>query len=93
VAESIQRSLRLLIAATVVLYVAVGLVAAMSWSTAQTSQDALCALRSDLEARVATSLEFLAEHPEGVAGIPAKTIKDGINNQRRTISALRSLDC
>ena len=67
--------------------------------TLQTSADAkqttaaLCALRSDLERRVATSEAFLAEHPHGIPGISAKQIRDGIRNQERTIRALSGIDC
>ena len=59
----------------------------------QTSRVALCALRSDLERRVQTSEKFLKEHPAGIPGIPAKTIRDGIRNQQRTITALAALSC
>jgi hypothetical protein len=54
---------------------------------------ALCTLRADLEQRVASSEGFLREHPEGVAGIPARTIRESIANQRRTIAALSGLNC
>lgn len=54
---------------------------------------ALCALRADLQARVRTATQFLAEHPDGAPGIPARTIRDGIANQQRTISALRVVKC
>ena len=65
----------------------------------QTSRDAkittaaLCALRTDLERRVASSRAFLAEHPDGIPGISAKVIRDGIVNQQSTISALSGIDC
>lgn len=59
----------------------------------QQSTDALCALRSDLVKRVANSEAFLEEHPNGIAGIPAKTIQDGIDNQKQTIRALGDLSC
>jgi hypothetical protein len=54
---------------------------------------ALCALRSDLERRIASSQAFLREHPDGIPGIPARTIRDGIKNQERTIRALSRIDC
>lgn len=57
------------------------------------STDALCALRGDLERRVASSEKFLSEHPDGIPGIPAKTIRDGIANQQRTILVLNDLSC
>ena len=60
---------------------------------AQVTTTALCALRTDLERRVATSEAFLAEHPDGIPGISPKVIRDGIVNQQRTISALSGIDC
>ena len=62
-------------------------------TNAMVTNDALCALRLDLERRVAASEQFLREHPNGVAEIPAKTIRDGITNQQRTIKALSQLSC
>lgn len=60
---------------------------------ARQATSSLCALRKDLETRVASSLNFLRDHPAGIAGIDPKTIRDGIANQQRTISALSGIDC
>lgn len=60
---------------------------------ARVTTAALCALRNDLEVRVASSRSFLAEHPNGIPGISAKAIRDGIANQERTITALAGIDC
>lgn len=57
------------------------------------SSVALCALREDLQLRVDGAEKFLAEHPDGLPGIPAKTIRDGAENQQRTISTLHVLKC
>jgi hypothetical protein len=54
---------------------------------------ALCTLRLDLVHRVEGSKAFLATHPRGFSGIPARTIQAGIDNQQRTITALRVLKC
>jgi hypothetical protein len=54
---------------------------------------ALCALRHDLEQRVSAGGRFLADHPRGIPGVPAKTLRQSIDGQRRTIRALRSVDC
>jgi hypothetical protein len=59
----------------------------------QRTTQALCALRGDLERRVVSSQDFLVEHPNGVLGISAKVIRDGIANQQRTIDALSALKC
>lgn len=54
---------------------------------------ALCALRADLRRRIAGSTKFLDEHPNGAADISRQDIQDSINNQKRTIRALRRLSC
>lgn len=53
----------------------------------------LCALRRDLEARVAQTDRFLAEHPNGFGGIPAATLRVSEQGQIRTIQALGDLRC
>jgi hypothetical protein len=93
VGREIKRSLAILTAATVVLYLAVAIVGAVSFHSTRVNTDALCALRGDLKNRVAASQRFLVDHPAGVAGIPAKTIRDGIKNQQRTIAALKNISC
>jgi hypothetical protein len=54
---------------------------------------ALCALRRDLEDRVAQTDKFLLEHPAGFAGIPAATLRASEQGQIRTIGALSNLKC
>jgi len=104
VKDVLQRQLRVLVRATVILYLALAFVAGYAYvqavqgrakleaATEQTTT-ALCTLRADLERRVDTSREFLKENPDGIPGIPARTIQEGINNQERTIEALGVLDC
>jgi hypothetical protein len=57
------------------------------------STTALCALRHDLERRVSDGERFLAEHPRGIPGIPAKTLRQSITGQRRTVGVLRIVQC
>jgi hypothetical protein len=61
--------------------------------SASGNRAALCALRHDLEARVADSRRFLSTHPRGIRDIPAKQIRMSISNSERTIGALRVIDC
>jgi hypothetical protein len=93
VAGTIKHALRLLLVATVVLYLALFGVAYVVYRNGDTNRAALCALRWDLEKRVAGTQQLLIDHPEGLAGIPAQTLKDGITNQQRTIEALRGVHC
>jgi hypothetical protein len=62
-------------------------------SDADATTRAICALRQDLERRVDSSQTILTDHPKGIAGIPAATIRKGISDQKRTIKALSGLDC
>ena len=61
--------------------------------TASSTHSALCALKTDLVVRVQAGEDFLAEHPDGIPGLPASLIRNGISNQKKTIEALRGLEC
>lgn len=71
---------------------AVGLYLQGQARSGQTTE-ALCALRSDLQARVEGSRRFLRDHPDGFLGVSAKEIRDAAANQQRTIAALSGIDC
>jgi hypothetical protein len=102
--DELRSALRRLGYATVVLYVVLSLLGLVFYvssthrrdeiaAVAASTNTALCALRSDLERRVASSIAFLEDNPEGFPGIPAQTIRDSIANQERTITALAVLTC
>lgn len=87
---------RVVVLVILAIVVALGGNISLLWRTnrqATSSTVALCALRHDLEDRVKSGEQFLKSHPLGVAGIPAATIRTGIDGQRRTIKALAGLDC
>lgn len=67
----------------------------LNYSLATSTNDALCTFQADLERRVETSEDYLAEHPEGIPslGFSAAEIQNQINNQRRTLDSLSALDC
>lgn len=58
------------------------------------TEQALCALRSDVERRIQASSDFLAVHPEGLPGLisPAELRKSQAD-QQRTVVALSGLKC
>lgn len=93
VAEDLQRGLRRLAIWTGVLYLVV--FGALTWNWHETSRTkaSLCALRGDIETRVHSSEAFLQTHPQGLPGIPAATIQQSLDGQRRTILALKNLEC
>lgn len=91
--RTIQAALRVLVVATVILYAGLIAVSVWTYNGAASNRDALCALREDVEKRVATSEGFLAANPKGVAGIDAAALKTSIANSKRTIEALSGINC
>jgi hypothetical protein len=102
--SSLQQAFRKLELATVGLFLVVVLLAGYVYFSgiaarqriaeiAHDTNRALCTLRTDLEQRVEQSRNFLEENPDGVPGIPASLIRNGIANQENTIEALSGLDC
>lgn len=92
-AAVLRKSLKRLVWATVLLYVVLFAIGLKVYLDGRNTTKALCTLRTDLQVRVNSSIDFLSEHPEGIPGISPKMIRDGIENQQRTISALQGLDC
>jgi hypothetical protein len=104
IAAQLKRTLRLLVVATLVLYLA--LAAVVFWAyhdstskrhdlqqVAVQTNTALCTLRGDLKQRVRSSEKFLAEHPNGIPGISAATIRSSLSGQKRTVASLAGLQC
>lgn len=102
--EQIQQSLRRLFVSTLVLYFVLAVVSAFLYFSLANQQDALaestlstnqalCTLRGDLVQRIESTKSFLRDHPEGIAGISPQIIRQGLQNQQRTVDALESLDC
>ena len=54
---------------------------------------ALCAFQSDLRRRYDSGVQYLYEHPHGILGIPAATIRVSLQNEASTLKALRPLVC
>lgn len=89
----LQRTLKRLVIATVLLYLVLLSGGIWVYFEGRTTNKALCTLRDDLTIRVLSSIKFLKEHPKGLPGIPASTLIESIENQQRTILALKDLDC
>jgi hypothetical protein len=54
---------------------------------------ALCTFVGDLQRRIKSSEDFLRDHPHGAFGFSAGTIRQGLENQRRTVMSLSGLGC
>lgn len=100
VANEIIRRLRLLtVAVLVCLALCIGIGVFAITQSIQVGEDAdrttgaLCALRVDLQSRVDQTETFLLSHPSGFAGIPRATLNQSLEGQKRTIAALRTLQC
>lgn len=104
IASELNSALGKLVVATIVLYLVVLGVVVYVWHDANakradiarialSTNTSLCTVRQDLERRVSDSRHFLAEHPNGIAGIPPATIRQSIRNEEGTVHALSSLRC
>lgn len=92
-AREVKRWLRVLVATTVVLYLALGGLFLSTRRDSTATRGALCALRADLDKRVQSSRDFLKANPDGAAGIPASVVRDSIVNQKQTVAVLSGLHC
>jgi hypothetical protein len=100
----LQKSLRWLTVAIIVMYVVLVAFVGGALTYAQhergkiqavvsDTNGALCTLRGDLEARVASSQKFLRDHPDGIPGIEPATIRQSIANTQATVDALAAIPC
>jgi hypothetical protein len=89
----LHRSFRRLVVATVVVYLALAGVAIYAVWQSNNTNTALCALRSDLENRVSESKSFISQHPNGIPGISAATLRVSTHNAEHTITALGIVSC
>ena len=105
IATELQHALRTLTIATVVLYLVLGSFIAIGWidstsrraeiaRVAERTNDALCVLRGDLEARVESAEQTLLELLRtNTTGFPVATTRASIRSQRDTVEALEVLAC
>lgn len=102
--KPVTTAVRLLAAATVILYVFMAGIFYWAYTDAVSQRDrltvvatttaqALCTFRRDLERRVETTSVFLKDNPKGVAGIPVSTLVVNLKNQEATLKSLDGLHC
>lgn len=94
-AASIRRTLRILLVATVVLFLAILAVAGYTYSVSRDNQDALCVFRADLQQRISTTQEFLIKNKseEPIPGVTRQTLLTNLQGQVRTVKAFSNLNC
>ena len=80
VGQSIRNTLRVLIGATVVLYVIMFGFMGWTWNVARNTNEALCAVRSNAEVQRDSAKQFLKEHPAGFPGITAEQLQASVSN-------------
>jgi hypothetical protein len=94
-AVEIKKTLRLLVIATVVLFVLVVAGGIYTWTVSNNNRDALCAYRADLETRIQQGEDFLIKHPEGIPtiGISAAQLKNNLDGQKHAVKAFQEVNC
>ena len=101
---ALQHSIELLVRWTVVLFLAVILVAGLGFydsqqrrtelaEAVQTINSSLCTFVADLQRRHDDGVQFLEDHPNGISGITADDIRRSIDAQTSTLNALTELRC
>lgn len=90
---SLKSTLLSLVIATGILYACLIGAGVYIYVENHSSKQAICALRSDLELRTASTNDFLKKHPKGIPGVPVTTLKEGLSNQERSIKALSGVSC
>lgn len=60
---------------------------------AKNANKALCALKTDAQSRVDTSVQFLKDHPKGAFGFSPAFIQQQIVNSKKSVKTLSIVDC
>jgi hypothetical protein len=91
--EEIKKQLRILVILTVLLYVGFGLLLWYTLTTAQSNNNALCALRNEASTRVTEGQNFLKQHPDGAFGFTQAQLQKSVDDSIATVTALNQVDC
>lgn len=93
IAEDLKKSLRILVVATILLYIVLSVFIIVTRVGSNKQGKALCALKQDNDKRIIQSQDFILKHPEGFAGISVVEIQRSISNDLITAKALSVLSC
>lgn len=93
----VPRSFKVLLAAALLMAAAAIFLSALLFTrladTTTRTNDALCTFRADVQQRLDNTEAFLADHPQGIPGVPTATLRQSLDAQRRTVKALGGLPC
>lgn len=92
-AKQLRRTLRVLVGATVLLYLVLAGFILVTRIDSNRSAKALCALRQDAKHRLVEGRRFLREHPHGFSGVSRTDIQRSIDGYQITVNALSVIDC
>lgn len=106
--QSSLKNLQWLIVASValVMFICLSMMLLTMWNTYRLGQqsrelravavetrDSLCAFKFNLQTTQRDAKDFLVENPDGIPGISAATIEQGIANRQNTLDSLQTLSC
>lgn len=95
--EAMRLQLQRFFRKVVIMFALVGAtVAGTVWyvyHTSENNRNALCAYRADLDSRIASGKQFLADNPNGIPGISPKTLQSSIDNEERAAKAFAIVSC
>lgn len=93
IGSELKKTLKILVIATVVLYLMVVGLVIWVWIQSDTNTNALCAIRLEAQTRVTETQTFLANHPNGFLGVSPAQLQQSINDSNATVVALSGLGC
>lgn len=94
-AASIRRTLRMLMATTVLLFLLIIVGGIYTYTVSRDTNDSLCAFRTDLQSRIDQTEEFLTKNTkaEPFPGVTRETLLVNLEGQKRTVKVFKDLNC
>lgn len=92
-AERIQRSLRILIVTTVVLFLALLGMGLYVYNFSRDNTKALCATKQEAQRRVAETEKFIQETPNAIPGLSPAVLQRSLDASKSTVQSLSYVSC
>lgn len=93
VATEIKRTLRILIATTVVLFLALLGMGIYVYGISRDNTRALCATKLEAQRRVAETEKFIKETPNGIPGLSPAVLQRSLDASKSTVKSLDAVSC